>query len=203
MSTEFLPESPIRFEAVFDGRLERHGVVENFDAEDATEDGRCLTDGNNYFWVYRTVSGETIFTRYMPNGAPGKIIAAIETEFETVLFSEYEPQFWGFETEEEWHQAWNEINEKSEEEFYDKIIKYISGEQTDLIPGSSGMIMAEIAKDLVVTDPEFASPYKKRNLLHAINEIYERNHAAIVTLDDKDVAAVRMMMTHEDDLPKA
>ena len=33
---------------------------------------------------------------------PRHIIKAIEQAFDTEIFSEHEPQFWGFATQEEW-----------------------------------------------------------------------------------------------------
>jgi hypothetical protein len=43
----------------------------------------------------------------MPNGAPGGILKAISEVFDTEIYSEHEPQFWGFDTEEEW-EAWQD-----------------------------------------------------------------------------------------------
>jgi hypothetical protein len=66
-----------------------------------------LTDGRNYLWVYIDDDGFVSFTRYAPNGNPGKILSAVDEAFETYIASEYEPQYWGFDTEEEWEAAVN------------------------------------------------------------------------------------------------
>jgi hypothetical protein len=44
-------------------------------------------------------------TRYAPNGDPGKILNALANVFDTDIVSEYEPQYWGFDTQEEWDAA--------------------------------------------------------------------------------------------------
>jgi len=109
MSTWFGPRysTKIRFADVFDGRLAPHGITEEVN-EDTTENSRCLTDGNNWLWVFLDASTEwASFKRYAPNGCPDLILAAIEQAFDTNIYSEYEPQFWGFDTQEEWD-AWKD-----------------------------------------------------------------------------------------------
>ena len=65
------------------------------------------------------------------------------------------------------------------------------------------MKMAVIAKDLIAWDPDLISPHKQKELLVAIDEIYDREHAVVIRLDDKDIAVAVMVGTHEDDLPRA
>ena len=86
-----------------------------------------LTDGRNYLWVHIDDGGFVSFTRYAPNGNPGKILGAVEDAFETYLASEYEPQYWGFDTEEEWEAAVNKRAEEHEREFYIELLKYCRG----------------------------------------------------------------------------
>jgi hypothetical protein len=55
-------------------------------------------------WVYLDEEGfVSELVRYFPNGAPGKIVRAICEAFDADIFSEYEPGFWGFDTQEEWN----------------------------------------------------------------------------------------------------
>jgi hypothetical protein len=65
------------------------------------------------------------------------------------------------------------------------------------------MLMAEIAKNLVDKDPELTSPERKRELLDKVDKTWQRDHCITVTLDEKQLAGVQMMATHEDDLPQA
>lgn len=109
MSTDYRPLIDIEAADMFDGRLEIFGVREHRN-ENTTETSRMLTDGRNYLWVYVTDGGLVSgFTRFAPNGAPGKILRAIADAFDVAIVSEHEPEYWGFNTREEWDAAWDAI----------------------------------------------------------------------------------------------
>ena len=104
---------PIKVSEFFDGRLEAFGVCEhypkkNIDEAEEVDKRRCLTDGNNNFlWVLVTDDGTVhSLTGYMLSD-PTHIMRAICTAFDVEIFSEYAPQYWGFETVEEWDAAWD------------------------------------------------------------------------------------------------
>jgi hypothetical protein len=82
-------------------------------------------------------------------------------------------------------------------------LKYLRGEPNDIRPGTVGMIWAEIAKKLADKDPGLLLPTNKDKLRKGIDTIYDREHAVIVTLGPADIAAAEMLITHEDDLPRA
>jgi hypothetical protein len=65
------------------------------------------------------------------------------------------------------------------------------------------MIWAEIAKKLVDKEPALLLLTNKDKLRKEIDIIYDREHAVIVTLGPADIAAVEMLVTHKDDLPRA
>jgi hypothetical protein len=46
-----------------------------------------------------------------------KILQAICEAFDADIFSEYEPQFWGFDTQEEWDAWQRAIAKEHEDEF--------------------------------------------------------------------------------------
>ena len=71
------------------------------------------------------------------------------------------------------------------------------------MPGTIGEIKANIAKKLVAADPSLISLDNQAELMKAIDHIYERDHAVKITLSDTDMAAAKMSITHEDDLPQA
>ena len=203
MSTDFRPLTPIRMAELFDGRLERVGVWEHHPKELAPNQ-KILTDGSNYLHVYSKEKGlVSSFSRYMPNGNPGYILTAISDEFDVDIVSEYEPQFWGFDTQEEWDACTEEMSRKHEEEYYIELVKYLRGEPNDIRQGTIGMIEAEIAKTLVEKDPSLLLPINKDKLRNDVRSIYDREHAVKVTLGPKDLALVRMLSTDEDDLPSA
>ena len=203
MSTDYSPSNKICIHELLDGRLENFGVRQEMNAETSAQQA-CLTDGNNFLWVYIDDEGfVTTFTRYTPNGAPGKILSAISEAFDTDIFSEYEPQFWGFDTQEEWDAWQRSIAKESDDKFYADILKFVCGEPNGIRPGTIGEAQALIAKQLVSEDPGLVAPEKCAELMDKITTIYDRDHAVIVTLSDKDLASVGMLATHEDDLPQA
>lgn len=203
MSTDYAPSEKILASDLFDGRLESFGVREKINDQVSTKQ-KCLTDGNNFLWVYIDDEGfVTTLTRYFPNGAPGKILAAIAEAFDSDIFSEYEPQFWGFDTQEQWEAAWAAIDKEYEDTFYADILKFVAGEPNGIRPGTIGEGQALIAKRLVAEDPGLAAPERRAELMERISSIYDRDHVTHVTLSDKDIALARMLSTHEDDLPQA
>ena len=135
--------------------------------------------------------------------APQRILEAISDEFDVQIVSEYEPEFWGYETQAEWDAAWELIAREGEQDFYEQVEKFIRGENHNISPGTVGMIQAEIAKDLVARNPELLAADNRKHLIQAVKAIYNRDHAITVTLTDEDMAVARMIATHEDDLPHA
>ena len=92
---------------------------------------------------------------------------------------------------------------EGEEESHIELLKYLEGKPHGIRPGTIGMCQAAIAKKLVEKDPTLLLPINKDKLRNEIKSIYDREHAVIVTLDAQDMALVRMISTHEDDLPRA
>jgi len=88
---------------IFGGPLEQFGIRENVNPESTTPTSRCLSDGANYLWVNADEEGNVIqMARYGPFNMVGAILAAIYETFGVDIFSEYEPQYWGFSTQQEW-----------------------------------------------------------------------------------------------------
>ena len=171
--------------------------------DETTESLRSLTDGRNYVWVDIDDDGFVdCISRYGWN-APGKILNAVADIFDTDIVSEYEPQFWGFDTQEEWDACMEKMSKEAEEKFHVELLKYLRGEPNDIGPGTIGMLEAEIAKTLVEKDPSLLLPINKDKLRNDVRSIYDREHAVKVTLGPKDLALVRMLSTDEDDLPRA
>src|SRR5215813_13719062 len=143
MSTSYRPFKKVHASNLFDGRLEAFGFRDHVTPDETTERRRCLTDGRNYLWVYIADSGfVSRLVRYGGN-APGKILNAVAEAFETDIVSEYEPQFWGFDTEEERDAVWAAEAQKEEQRFYNDVVKFVRGEAHDIRPDTNGMIWAE------------------------------------------------------------
>ncbi|MGC1181174.1 MAG: hypothetical protein WA884_19660 [Methyloceanibacter sp.] len=142
-------------------------------------------------------------TRFFSNGAPGKILRAISEAFDTDIFSEYEPQFWGFDTQKEWD-SWREASaKKDQDEFYADLVNFVSDKPNGIRPGTVGECQAQIAKRLLEADPGLVLPERRAELMDKIETIYDRDHAIHVTLSDEEMALAQMTVTHEDNLPKA
>lgn len=202
MSTDYRLNERVTAQELFGERLKKFGVHECI-APETGETRRCLTDGRNYLWVYLTEDGHVdVLSRFGAN-VPGKILRAIAEAFDADIFSEHEPQFWGFDTQEQWDAAWGEIADQHREEFYADVCAFIRGEPNDIRPGTVGETEAKIAKTLAETDPTLLHPENKDRLLAEIRAIYDRDHAVFTTLSPKALAFVRMVATHEDDLPQA
>jgi hypothetical protein len=206
MSTAYAPSKKILAKNLLDGLLDQYGIREaiGFDGYQSSDDKKCLTDGSNFLWCHIDEYGfVSTLTRYAPNGAPGKILGAICEAFETDIFSEYEPQFWGFKTQEEWD-AWEAAAAKeSDDRFYASLVKYVTDEPNDISPGTIGEIKAKIAKSLACKDLGLVAPQRRAELMQKIESIYDRDHAVRITLSEEEIALARMMARHEDDLPQA
>jgi hypothetical protein len=200
MSTDYRLGKKVCTRDLFGGQLENFGVREKV-TSDTSELKRCLTDGRNYLWVYIADDGfVSCLSRYGGN-APGKIINAIAEAFETEIFSEYEPQFWGFATQEEWDAAMKEMHDRHQQQFYRDLCAYVHGRPNNIRPGTVGETQAKIAKKLVEEDAAVIDG--KEKLLAEIEAIYDRDHAVVVTLGPEDLALASMVSTHKDDLPQA
>jgi len=101
MSAEYRPRECMLASELFDGRLVKSGIRE--DGQD--EFGRWLTDGRgNRLFVWIDDAGRADeFTRSGSCNDPHHILTAIAEAFETEIFSEDEPQYWGFANWDEVH----------------------------------------------------------------------------------------------------
>lgn len=202
MSTDFRTEKEITFEELFDGRLESFGVKEEVVEGRTAADMRCLIDGPNYVWVY----GDEVVNRIRRFGNannPNKILSAIGEAFETDIFSEHQPQYWGFETTKEWDDAEKRLHKKHQAELYVDIMKIIRGEPNSIKSGTVGMTQAYIAKELIAENPNLASPNCMEELMETIDIIYMNNHTALNELGDWGLAIMQMIAAQEDDLSHA
>jgi hypothetical protein len=179
---------------LFDGRLEHRGITEYKLAE---TDGRArvLTDGKNYLWVFAQEDGRVVcLTRYGLNWVE-EIVESIEQELGIRIYTEYEPQFWGFENQADWD-AWHEKTAREHDDwFYGQILRFIAGEPHELVEGTMAMAQAVIARTLVSEDASLGARENREKLLAAVEED-RRNPQRIVRLDiaeiEKQIAEARL-----------
>lgn len=171
MSTNYISHKKISMKELFDGRLEKYGVLEKIVDGQTSKESRFLTDGCFGLWIY----GDETFssaTRYGLGNAPGRILSAIEQSFDTTLYCEHEPQYFGFETEEELGRAWDELHKRDQAALYLDIMCFVNGLPNRIEPGTNGMSMAEIAADLIAESPALLSPEHEEELMQEIHDIY-------------------------------
>ncbi len=200
MSTDYRPLKPVPFSDLFDGRFARYGVREHTGSM-TSDKHRCLTDGRNYVWAYDDGTGLLGgVTRYGPN-CPLKILEAIAEEFDARIFDEHQPEYWGFDSQEEMDATHEEIARRHRQEFYEDLLKYVRGEPNGIRAGTIGEIQADIAKDLIAQEPTLVE--NKEKLIEAVEHVYEERHVTKVTLSKEDIAFVKMCTTLDEDLPQA
>ena len=171
MSTDFRLSDKVSVRDLFGGQLEKFGVREHVNPE-TSEGHRILTDGNNYLHVYMADDGfVACLTRFGWN-VSGNILGAIIETFDIEIFSEYEPKYWGFETQQEWDAAWEEMADQHRNEwcnkFYVDVYAYVRGEPDHQI--CLGTIVAK--------DPSLLQPENKDKLLAGIAACLGQLHNA-------------------------
>lgn len=122
---------------LLDGRLLAHGISEVRDCIGATPGSHCLTDGRDCVWVYASVdAGATYFSFLTAYGAnrPDHFLKAISEIFDTEIFDDNQPQFWGFDTQEEWDAWMSASARKSDEEARVEMIELLKDPEVDLAP---------------------------------------------------------------------
>jgi hypothetical protein len=87
MSIDYHINEPIPVTELLGGRLNKYGV-RDAQSPKATNDSKCLTDGENYLWAYG--NPVACFAEYVPNRHPGFILQSIATEFGIEIYSEYD-----------------------------------------------------------------------------------------------------------------
>jgi hypothetical protein len=188
MSTDYCLLRKVLACDLFDGRLEEFGVREHVQAERTTKHSRCLTDGHSYLWVHIDDDGSVDLHSYYP----GEILHAVAEVFDTYIVSEHDPQYWGFDTQEEWDAYMEKRSKEADKKSHIELLKYLRGEPNDIVPGTIGMLEAEIAKTLVQKDRSLLLPINKDKLLNEVRSIYDREQRAalrgmgITTSGDRD-----------------
>jgi hypothetical protein len=137
MTTDYRLSNKIRLSDLIDGRLEQFGVREKIVSGETTNRTKRLTDGHDDLLAFAdrhgfvkslTRCGDFINGSLLvvirkgslikfPMGDVGvqPILEAIEKAFDTNTFSEFQPEYWGYGTQEEWNAEWESIrNERPE-----------------------------------------------------------------------------------------
>jgi len=202
MSTYYRPLNDIPYDNLFDGRLEKHDVRGEVRSNTTTE-RRYLLGRDGVLIAFRERDGNgSSFSRPSFGPMPWTVFDAIAVEFEAELVSEHDHRYWGFNTADEWDAFNDKLAKEDEDNFYNNVLHYVLGESNDLLPGTIGMIRANIAKALVEGNPSLTEPVNRDALLQGIEKVYLEKHAVSVRLTDHDLAAAEMLMVRTENLPK-
>jgi hypothetical protein len=174
MSVDFVPMRKIKFAALFDGQLEKFGVKELVTPR-TTSYWKCLSDDRgNCLWIDEGEDGSVGGMKcYAPNGNPSKILCLIQETFNTKIVSEFDPEYWGFDTEAEWETGLREFKFE-EDRFFVDLLKFIANEPNGIRAGTYDETTAKIAKRLVEVDPTLVLPAKRQELKERIKEVRDR-----------------------------
>ena len=205
MSTDLrIVNMDVSMDELFDGRLKQFGIAEHL-WDESIPHRRTLTDGRNWLLVLGPASdGDSAGVWFKTWGLnnPHRILAAIEKVFEARIFTEHEPQYWGFDTTEEWDAAMRVFEKADADRFYVDVMKYVNNQPNGIRAGSNGETMAKIAKGLIEQRPGLALPNAKEELLGAIDTIWERDHAITVQIDEGTMALAKLAFANDEDLPQ-
>jgi hypothetical protein len=107
MSIDFISAKRIPISDLLDGRLKKYGI------RGVTTNGKgYLFDKIGSVTVYGDKDNSTLCLTSYGLSDPTKILLAIQNEFQTKIFSENEPQYWGFGTVDEWENSTEWFNSK-------------------------------------------------------------------------------------------
>jgi hypothetical protein len=201
MSTDYRPLNDIPYDNLFDGRLEKHDVREEL-RSDTTIERRYLSGRDGILIAFREGNGGSSFSHPSFGPMPWTVFDALAAEFKAELVSEHDHRYWGFDTADEWGAFNDKLAKEGEDKFYNNVLRYVRGEPNDLLPGTIGMIKANIAKTLIEGDRSLAEPGNRDALLQGVERVYLEKHAVSVRLTDDDLAAVEMLMARTEKLPK-
>ena len=207
MSTHFRAIRPIQMNELFDGRLESYEIYE-IDLPDKLKlkgkgQVRLLSDERNRFVIYGRDDGTVgLMTRQRIDNEPRRILDVIQDAFEIPIYSEHEHQFWDFDTVEEWAAYQDETYEMDMTNIYTDIISYLNGEPDTFSQSAIVETFAEIAKDLVMKDPQLLNVENKSKLMKMIDEVFIKTYAAPIKVTDEGIAKLKLVTTHEKGLPQ-
>jgi hypothetical protein len=180
MSTSYRAIATIAADRLFDGCMQEFTIHEYIKLDETSSTWRCLTDGLNFVWVDIVDGMVTTFNRYAGNDST-KILAAVASVFQTEILSEYQPQYWGFDTDEEWEAAIEMMameDMENDRKFQENLRKFLRGQPHDLKLETNEMVQAEIAKSLILRVPELILEQNEACLKAEIRKVYVQNRAA-------------------------
>lgn len=122
---------------------------------------------------------------------PVHILNSIAQEFDTEIYSEHQPQFWGFSSQGEWDKWHLEQSKIDQEKFYKAVIQYLSGNGVKYDEGTILRTQLEIAKELSNQNSDLLLPENKEKLLNEIEKIYWERYLNSIQPTGDDLAVLK------------
>jgi hypothetical protein len=168
MSTDYCLKVFAPISEIFDGRLSQYGIHERVEEGRTSERERCLSDGFDRIWL----SGHKIpergaITPYSHYDSP-VILGRLSQLFETAVYSEHEPQYWGFDSQQEWDEFEREMADQQYQDTYRNLINFLTLRDYPFKEGTVGMGWALTAHQLVVGDPSYLEYGRKKEFMSAV-----------------------------------
>jgi hypothetical protein len=172
MTTNYRSLPNIQFADLPYGRLEKYGI--KVETDPVFDDVRHLVGSDGSIEVRRDKDGSCAY-RFNSSGgrAPFAALSALAEEFGVEFVSEHDHRYWGFDTEEEWFAALDEMAQADDDKFYSELISYLRNEPNDLELGTHGMEIAKSARELVAADPGLMAPERRNDLLAAVEKFLD------------------------------
>ena len=191
MSINYTSLTPVIFEEIFDGRLDAKGVREHKNPASTSSSCRCLTDGQNLVWLYADSDGGLADAKCYAFNNPSHILRTLQAVFDTTFVSEYQPQYWGFESQDDWDKALEDLVQQRKIEIRRDddalLIKFSTLQETGNFPFDE---RSEVHRKLLtarkVTEgkPELLSPDRKQDLLKAIHRELQTSSRELLSDDN-------------------
>lgn len=205
MSVSLKPLGPLCFADIFDGRLQKLGVYERVVEGKSSDRHRSLTDGRNSLWVNGNPDPDICEIEVFGTNNPDRILDAITQTFAVKFASEFQAEYWGFGTEEEW-----ETSRKLQrnDEIYRQLLKHLLGQSSEIgiLPSdipllSVNLIKAHIAQSLIIQNPTVLTPERKQDLIKMVQSEVSKLYAILNhnEPDDEYVHHYDMSRRHQED----
>ena len=106
---------------VFDGRLQHYGIM----AARVRGIGDLTDEQANYLSVVADHSGHVFYLIRCLGNSSFRILEAIKAAFNTEIYSDAQPQFYGFKTKEEWDDAMDQEAWETMKACHSNIVKNV------------------------------------------------------------------------------
>lgn len=171
----FKPVTPLQVQDLFDGRLKHFGIIEILNHPPMGHSRRILSDGQTFISVQSESSGEidslTLERPFVFSS--GIALTRTIAKYMACTFALYtanQPQYWGFETKQEWDAERKRMERARTAKFYADVLQYVAGDGEAFQGGTVEHAKGEVARELISKQPSLIRPEKRRQLLRALGK---------------------------------